>query len=147
MPVLKGSGHAHILKKPSRAGFAVIRLELIEPGKETCVYQAKAWSPTDQPVRKFKDGLGISMTMNTFFTLHITSCEKHGVASPPRGARSGGHDSCQAARRAAICAWSRGGARCQGAALSASKFRRGAARQSATTSMAGFLVNSSSAAV
>ena len=34
-------------------------------------------SPTDQPVRKFKDGLGINMTMNTFFTLHITSCEMH----------------------------------------------------------------------
>ena len=45
----------------SRAGFAAIRLELIEPGAETCVYQAKAWSPTDQPVRKFKDGLGSSL--------------------------------------------------------------------------------------
>ena len=33
------------------------------------------------------------------------------------------------------------------AALSASKFRRGAARKSAATSMAGFLVNCSSAAV
>ena len=32
MPVLAGSAHAHILTKPSRAGFAVIRLELIEPG-------------------------------------------------------------------------------------------------------------------
>ena len=31
--------------------------------------QAKACSPTDQPVRKFKDGLGINMTMKTFFTL------------------------------------------------------------------------------
>ena len=77
MPVLTGSVHAHILKKPSRAGFAVIRLELIEPGAETCVYQAKSCSPTDQPVPKFKDGLGINMTMKTFFTLHITSCEKH----------------------------------------------------------------------
>ena len=46
-----GSVHAHILTKHSRAGFAVIRLELIEPGAETCVYQAKACSPTDQPVR------------------------------------------------------------------------------------------------
>ena len=60
MPVLTGSVHAHILTKPSRAGFAVIRLELIEPGAETCVYQVKACSPTDQPVRKFKDGLGIN---------------------------------------------------------------------------------------
>ena len=31
--------------------------------------QAKACSPTDQPVRKFKDGFGINMTMKTFFTL------------------------------------------------------------------------------
>ena len=30
--------------------------------------QAKACSPTDQPVRKFKDRLGINMTMKTFFT-------------------------------------------------------------------------------
>ena len=29
--------------------------------------QAKACSATDQPVRKFKDGLGINMTMKTFF--------------------------------------------------------------------------------
>ena len=69
MRVLTGSVHADILTKPSRAGFAVIRLELIEPGAATCVYQAKACSPTDQPVRKFRDGLGINMTMKTFFTL------------------------------------------------------------------------------
>ena len=79
MPVLSGSVHAHILTTPSRAGFAVIRLELIEPGAETCVYQAKAFSPTDQPVRQFKDSLGINMTMKTFFTLHITSCEMHSM--------------------------------------------------------------------
>ena len=30
--------------------------------------QAKACSPTDQPVRKFKDGFGIDMTMKTFVT-------------------------------------------------------------------------------
>ena len=77
MPILTGSVHAHILTKPSRAGFAVIRLELIEPGAETCVYQAKLCSPTDQPVWKFNDGLGTKMTTKTFFTLHITSCEKH----------------------------------------------------------------------
>ena len=40
---------------------------------------AKACSPTDQPVRKLKDSLGIKMTMKTFFTLHITSCEKQGI--------------------------------------------------------------------
>ena len=79
MPVLTGSVHAHILTKPSRAGFAVIRLGLIEPGAETCVYQAKACSPTDQPVRNFKDGLGINITMKTFFTLHNISCEKHSM--------------------------------------------------------------------
>ena len=73
MPVLTGSVHAHILTKPSRAGFAVILLELIEPGAETCVYQAKSCSPTDQPVRKFKDRLGINMNIKTFFilTYHI----------------------------------------------------------------------------
>ena len=69
MPVLTGSVLADILTKPSRAGLAVIRLELIEPGAATCVYQAKACSPTDQPVRKFKDGLGFNMTMKIFFTL------------------------------------------------------------------------------
>ena len=37
MPVLTGCVHAHILTKPSRAGFAVIRLDLIEPGAATCV--------------------------------------------------------------------------------------------------------------
>ena len=68
MSVLTGSLHAHILTKTSRAGFAVIRLELIEPGAETCVYQAKSCSPISEPVRKFKDGLGINMTMKTFFT-------------------------------------------------------------------------------
>ena len=77
MRVLSGSVDAHILTKPSRAGFAVIRLELIEPGAETCVHQAKSCSPTDQPVRKFKDGFGINMTMKTTVTLHIISCEKH----------------------------------------------------------------------
>ena len=43
MPVLTGSVHAHILTKPSRAGFAVIRLELIELGAATCV-QRHAWA-------------------------------------------------------------------------------------------------------
>ena len=76
MPVLTGSVHAHILTKPS--SFAVIRLELIEPGAETCVYQPKACSPTDQPVRKFKDSLGINMTMKTFVTLtyHIMHAQQ-----------------------------------------------------------------------
>ena len=77
MPVLTGSVHAHILTKPFRPGFAVIRLELIEPGAETCDYQAKSCSPTDQPVRKYKEGLGVNITMKIFFTLQITSCEKH----------------------------------------------------------------------
>ena len=72
MPVLTGSVHAHILTKPSRAGFAVIRLEFIEPGAATSVYQAKACSPTDQPVRKLKDCLSINMTMKTFFAFMKT---------------------------------------------------------------------------
>ena len=91
MPALTGSVHAHILTKPSRGGFAVIRLELIEPGAETCVYQAKSCSPTDQPVRKFNDGLGINM--KTFFALHtshhVRSIARSGVS--PGGARSDGH--------------------------------------------------------
>ena len=92
MPVLAGSVHAHILTKPSRAVFAVIRVELIEPGAETCVYQAKSCSPTDQPVRKFNDGLGIIMAMKTFFNLQITSCEEHSTSGVcPGGARSDGH--------------------------------------------------------
>ena len=37
MPVLAGYVHAHILTRPSRAGFSEIRLELIEPGAATCV--------------------------------------------------------------------------------------------------------------
>ena len=37
MTVLTGSVHAHILRKPSRAGSAVIRLALIEPSAATCV--------------------------------------------------------------------------------------------------------------
>ena len=150
MPVLTGFVHAHILKKPSRAGFAVIRLELIEQGAVTCVYQAKACSPTDQPVRIFKDGLGINMTMKNllYFNIshHVRSIAWSGVSAEWCPQRRG-HDSCQAARTAASCTLSRGGARCHGAALSASKFGRGAAMQSAATSMAGFLVNCTSAAV
>ena len=38
MPVLTGCVHAHILTKPSRAGFAVSRSELMEPGAEKCVF-------------------------------------------------------------------------------------------------------------
>ena len=73
MPVPTGSVHAHILTKPSRVGFAVIRLELIEPGAETCVYQAKTCTLPDQPARKFKDSLGINMTNENllYFTYHI----------------------------------------------------------------------------
>jgi len=65
------------------------------------------------------------------------------VGSPPRGARSDGHDSCPAARTATTFTRSRGGARGDGAELSASTFRRGASTQSAAMSIAGFLVNCS----
>ena len=37
--VLTGSVHAHILTRPSRAGFAVSHLELNEPGAATCVWR------------------------------------------------------------------------------------------------------------
>ena len=134
-------------------GAAACRVDRARRGNVCLQDQAKACSPTDQPVRRFKDGLGTNMTMKTFFIYishHVrsmSSCEKHGVASPPWGASSGGHDSCQPARSAATYTSSRGGARCHGAALSVSKFQRGAARQSTATSKAGFLLNFSSAAL
>ena len=68
--------------------------------QRTCGYCS--WSsPTDQFVRKLKDGLGINMTMiKFFFFVPVQQCKPE-VEFPPRGARSGGHDSCQAARTAA----------------------------------------------
>ena len=63
----------------SMAGF------LVNSSSAAVSYSRRRWycswsSPTDQPVRKFKDGLGISiMTMQTFFTFnisrHVTSME------------------------------------------------------------------------
>ena len=41
----------------------------VDRARHRNVCLSKACSPTDQPVRKFKDGLGINMTMKTFFTL------------------------------------------------------------------------------
>ena len=70
---LTGSVHAHILTKHSRAGFAVpgisFRVDRARRGSVCLEDQAKACSPTDQPVRIFEDGLGIIVTMKTFFTL------------------------------------------------------------------------------
>ena len=43
MPAMTGSVHAYILTRPSRAGFAVRRSELIEPGAATCV-QRRGWA-------------------------------------------------------------------------------------------------------
>ena len=60
-------------------GAAAFRVDRARRGNVCSQDQAKACSPTDQPVRKLKDGLGINMTMKTFFTLHITSCEKYGI--------------------------------------------------------------------
>ena len=99
MPVLTGSVHAHILTKPSRAGFAVIRLglELIEPGAETCVYQAKSCSSADQPVRKIIDRLGINMTMKTFFTFFACSLvnkQKQRIITPNYSQIIHAHMSC-----------------------------------------------------
>ena len=45
-----------------------LRVDRARRGNVCLADQAKACSPTDQPVRKFKDGLGINMTMKTFFT-------------------------------------------------------------------------------
>ena len=60
-------------------GAAAFRVDRAMRGNVCLQDHAKACSPTDQHVRKFKDGLGINMTMKIFFTLHITSCEKHGI--------------------------------------------------------------------
>ena len=60
-------------------GAAAFRVDRARRGNVCLQDLAKACSPTGQPVRKFKDGLGINMTMKTFFALHITSCEKHGI--------------------------------------------------------------------
>ena len=42
MPVPMGSVHAQIITKPSRAGLAVSRSELVEPGAATCVFRGMA---------------------------------------------------------------------------------------------------------
>ena len=55
-PVLTDSVHAHILTKPSCAGFAVIRLVDRARRGNVCL-EDQACSPTDQPVRKFEDSL------------------------------------------------------------------------------------------
>ena len=60
-------------------GAAAFRVDRARRGNVCLQDQETASSPTDQPVRKLKDGVGINMTMKTFFTLHITSCEKHGI--------------------------------------------------------------------
>ena len=49
-------------------GAAAFRVDRARRGNVCLEDQAKACSPTDQPVRKFKDGLGINMTMKTFFS-------------------------------------------------------------------------------
>ena len=50
-------------------GAAAFRVDRARRGNVCLEDQAKACSPTDQPVRKFNDGLGINMTMKTFFAL------------------------------------------------------------------------------
>ena len=60
-------------------GAAAFRVDRARRGNVCLQDQAKACSPTDQPARKFKDSLGINMSMKTILTLHITSCEKHGT--------------------------------------------------------------------
>ena len=47
-------------------GAAAFRVDRARRGNVCLEDQAKACSPTDQPVRKFKDGLGINMTMKNF---------------------------------------------------------------------------------
>ena len=81
MPVLTGSVHADILTKPSRAGFAVSRLELIEPGAATC---ARRDNVCQARQRVFRGMAGpclkslermyeVQVPVNRFF-YHHTSC-------------------------------------------------------------------------
>ena len=49
-------------------GAAAFRVDRARRGNVCLEDQAKACSPTDQPVRKIKDSSGINMTMKTFFT-------------------------------------------------------------------------------
>ena len=49
-------------------GAAVFRVDRDRRGNVCLEDQAKACSPTDQSVRKFKDSSGINMAMKTFFT-------------------------------------------------------------------------------
>ena len=55
----------------------------------------------DQLVRKFKDGLGIYMTMKKYIIFVSVQQYKPEVGSPLRGARSSGHDSIKAVHTAA----------------------------------------------
>ena len=73
------SVHAHILTKPSRAGFAVIRLELIESGAETSVYQAKGCSPTDQPVRPCTEQQSTYSTRSIFVSTRLRNRKQAGM--------------------------------------------------------------------
>ena len=47
------------------------RVNQARRGNVCLEYQGKACSLTDQPVRKFKDGLGINMTQKTFFSFRV----------------------------------------------------------------------------
>ena len=49
-------------------GAAAFRVDRARRGNVCLEDQAKACSPTDQPVRKSKDSSGINMTMTIFFT-------------------------------------------------------------------------------
>ena len=50
-------------------GAAAFRVDRARRGNVCLEDQAKECSPTDQPVRKFKDSLGINMTMKFFFDI------------------------------------------------------------------------------
>ena len=69
MPVLTSSVHAHILTKPSRAGFVVSRLELIEPGAATCAYR-HAWA-VFKKVGTYVHGTSTSLMYHRGFLLVV----------------------------------------------------------------------------
>ena len=52
-------------------GAAAFRVHRIRRGNVCLEDQAKACSPTDQPVRKFNDSSGINKTMKTLSLIHI----------------------------------------------------------------------------
>ena len=76
MPILTGSIHAHILTKPSRAGFAISRSELIEPGAVTCVFRGMAGLCLKSLEHIYVPGTSASMILYTITFFFFCSGKK-----------------------------------------------------------------------